>query len=140
MDFEIKPLKGAGTIGFGMSPPEVRSQIPAKSLPFKRSAAVEFPSDYFETEGVFAYYDEHGKLEAIEFAAPANPLLDGLALLRVPCDLVKSTLRAGDPSFEEDAAGAVSKVVGVGLYAPNADKDPTAPCEGIIVFRAGYYD
>jgi len=109
-------------------------------VPFKRTAEVEFPSDYFKTEGVFAYYDKHGKLEAIEFARPSNPLLDGLALLQVSCDLVKSTLRAKDPAYEEDAAGAVSNAVGVGLYAPNAAEDPTAPCEGIIVFRDGYYD
>jgi hypothetical protein len=140
VDFEIKPRMGAGTIEFGMSPSEVRSQIRATSVPFKRTAEVEFPSDYFKTEGVFAYYDKHGKLEAIEFARPSNPLLDGLALLQVSCDLVKSTLRAKDPAFEEDAAGAVSNAVGVGLYAPNAAEDPTAPCEGIIVFRDGYYD
>jgi hypothetical protein len=140
VDFEIKPFIGAGTIEFGMSPSEVKSQIPATSVLFKRTAEDEFPSDYFKTEGVFAYYDKHGKLDAIEFATPSNPLLDGLALLQVSCDLVKSTLRAKDPALEEDAAGATSNAVGVGLYAPSAAERPTEPCEAIIVFRKGYYD
>jgi hypothetical protein len=89
---------------------------------------------------VFAYYDKHGRLEAVEFAPPANPMLDGVELLRISHETVMSTLRAKDPVLEQDRDGALSHAVGIGLYAPTAEDDPTKPCESIIAFRPGYYD
>jgi hypothetical protein len=142
VDFEIKPLRGVGAIEFGMSPAEVRSRIPARSELFRRTDTDEFPSDYFKGEGVFAYYDKHGRLEAMEFGRPANPMLDGVELLRVSCEAVMSILRAKDPVLKQDRDGALSHAVGVGFYAPSAEGDltTTKPCESIIAFRPGYYD
>ena len=81
MDFSISPLKGVGTIQFGMSPDEVRACVNQGFKSFKRAPQDSFPADYFQDIGTFCYYDSDGKLEAMEFASPAQPSIKGAKLL-----------------------------------------------------------
>jgi hypothetical protein len=41
---------------------------------FRRSPEEKFPCDYFDREGVFLYYDDDGRFEAVEFSIPSPPL------------------------------------------------------------------
>lgn len=139
MRHTIKPLKGIDSIEFGMTPEQVRGLLGAEFKSFKRTPTAGFPSDYFPALGVFAYYDQSGALEAIELASPATPLLDGVNLLGIGFDDLKTTLRARDAELEVESDGAIAHAHGVGVYAPNAKHDPKANCESVIVFRIGYY-
>jgi hypothetical protein len=94
MNYEIQPLKGIGAIEFGMSVSEVRAQIGEEFKSFKRSPAAAHPCDYFPSIGVFAYYKSSGKLEAVELASPAQPVLAGINLLGIGFDAAMSLLQS----------------------------------------------
>jgi len=139
-NYDIKPFKGIGNIKFGATPTEVRKILGEEFKSFKRSPTAAFPCDYFPHVGVFAYYTAAGTLEAIEFASPAVPLLDGVNLLSIGLDAAKSLLRGKGGELEEDAGTLIAKSIGISLYAPNIKENPNTPCESILVFADGYYD
>jgi len=140
MGYEIRSLQGVGAIDFGMSPLEVRGLIKAKFKSFKRSSKATYPCDYFPSVGVFAYYKASGELEALEFALPAQPVFEGKDLLGMGFDAAKILLLSKDPALEIEVDGAISRSLGISLYAPLAKDDPAGNCESILVFEQGYYD
>jgi hypothetical protein len=139
MNYRIVPLQGVDELKFGNSVDDVRSRLGSEFKSFKRSQDMAIPCDCFKKLGVIIYYKSTGELEALEFTPVANPIFDGVELLKIPFAEARALLRARDPALEEDAEGAVSHAVGIGLYAPAAEADPTAPCESVIVFSEGYY-
>jgi hypothetical protein len=131
--FDLHPRRGAGDLQFGMSQAEVRG-IVKQPFEFFRRGGVE-PTDVFESAGLFAIYDDQDRLEALEFATPAAPTLDGIDLLAVPFTRAKQLLRLRGGPIEEDGEGAQSDRLGIGLWAPNFDEDPSARCEAVSIFR-----
>ena len=89
---------------------------------------------------MFAYYDSHGRLNALAFATPAAPTLDGINLLAISFSEAEQLLRLKGGAITEDRDGAQSDSLGIGLWAPDGAHDPAAPCEAVIVYRRGYYD
>jgi hypothetical protein len=140
MNYVIDPLRGVGAIKFGMTPEEVRSRMRSDFESFKRTPQVSFPSDYFPTEGTFFYYDASGSLEAIEFAPPARPTVNGLDLFSLTFGQAVAKLAVLDDSVKEDVDGAIAHRLGVSLWAPSAKHDRNAPVESVLAFRRGYYD
>ncbi|MGR5280809.1 ABC transporter ATP-binding protein [Photobacterium damselae subsp. damselae] len=140
MYFLITSFAGAGSLKFGMTPDEVRSLLGANFKSFKRMPNSEFPCDYFESLGVFVYYKLPGVVEAIEFADPAAPEYENNNLLKLSFDDLKKILLGKDKKLEVESDSLTSHSLGIGVYAPDADEDPSLPVESIIVFEKDYYD
>jgi len=140
MKYEIDPLKGAGPFQFGMSKGEVRSAAGNRFTSFKRTPLALHACDHFADLGVFANYTADGRLEAVEFASPASPILKGQALIATPLVAVKSFLQKLDPQVEVDLDSLVSRQLGISIYCPVAKDVEQAGCESVLVFAKGYYD
>lgn len=140
MIFEIEPNVGAGPLTFGMTVDAVRKALDAPFVSFMRTPDDDYPTDHFESLGVFGVYDTAGILVAIEFARPAQPMLDGNDLLATAFVETTAILRAIDPAIEVEADGAIAFGPGISLYAPAAPDEPDAPCESVMAFAEGYYD
>jgi len=140
MEFQISPLKGVDGIDFGMAPSDVRRHFNSEPKSFKRTPEDSFPCDYFEAQGVFFYYDSDGRLEAVEFAFPAQPSVKDHKLLGLGLDEVTTALCGFDSEVKKEADGAIAYQLGVSIYAPLAKEDPRAPVESVLAFRQGYYN
>lgn len=136
----IAPLRGVGNVQFGMAQKEVRDTVGGKFQSFKRTPQASFPCDYFEELGTFFYYDSAGRLDAVEFARPARPVVAGVELLGLSFSKARAHLRALDNQVEEEIDGAIAYQLGVSIHAPLAKTNPAAPVESLIAFRAGYYN
>lgn len=97
-------------------------------------------SDAFDDAGVHAHYETTAQCEAIELFPPAEPTFRGRSLLGQPYREVREWALRLDPLLQEDGASFHSEVLGFGVYAPAAKKNPDGPVESVIVFRRGYYD
>lgn len=139
MSFEIEPYVSAGPLKFGMTRKSVRRLLGGKVTTFKQPRDEE-PVDAFDGRGIQAYYRSPGVLEAIEFGDAATPTYLGRTLLGRPYEELKTWFQSLDPGVEEDDAGLTSYKLGIGLYAPQAEKAPENPVEGVIAFERGYYD
>lgn len=140
MKYEIDPLRRAGSFVFGMSPEEVRQTASSAFRSFKRTPDSAYPCDHFSSLGVFAYYTPDGRLEAIEFAAPALPLLHGQSLRELSFVGLKNFLAKHDDALEAELDTVLSRNLGVSGWAPSAKEDVRAPCESVLVCVKGYYD
>lgn len=135
---EIAPYSHVGPIRLGMAKDEVHSAFGPRVKSFQK-ADERVPSDVVD-ESVFIYYDDIGHAEGIELAPPAEPLFEGQPILGRPFSEVRAWLRHLDPELEIDGSGAVSRRIGISVYAPSALKEPDAPVEAVMIFRRGYYD
>jgi hypothetical protein len=136
---QIVPYTSAGPIRLGMTMEEVRKTLGTPFTSFQRDAEAKIPSDAFDSEGIYIYYKEPGVVEAVELAPPARAILKNTEPLGKPYSEISSFIKSLDPSAEEDEAGLTSFELGVGLYAPSAQKEPQLPVESVIVFEKGYY-
>lgn len=139
MDFEIKPHEGVDSLRFGMQIDELRRGLGGNFKSFKKTPSSAFPCDYFTDVEVFAYYKIPGMLEALEFAEPANPLLNGARLVGVSASQVMKLLEAIDQSLEIDSDGIISHRLGISVYAPGWNKDASQVVESVLVFEDGYF-
>lgn len=136
---ELEPYMGVGPLRLGMTKHEVQSLFAGQARSFRKVPDERVPSDLVDNS-VCVYYDEEGRAEAIELAAPQEPTLAGRKLLGRPFSEVRAWLQILDSDLEVDASGAQSRRVGISVYAPGANKDPDQPIEGAMIFRRGYYD
>lgn len=138
--FDIRANNGVGPIRFGMTPMEVRSILGPKFVSFMRTPDSVHPCDHFTDIQCFVYYDLDGRVEAVEFAEPSAPTLNGVNLLNLGfADLIMH-ISSMDPDVSVDSDGFTSQNLGVGGWAPSGEEEPNAPPESIIVFGRGYYD
>ncbi len=138
---QISCHEGVGPIRFGMSPHGVRAILGTEFTSFRRSPDSVHPCDHFGELEYFVYYDDAKCLvEAIEFAAPAAPRLDGLDLLGLGFADLIVFIRQADPNVSVESDGFISLWLGIGGWAPSAQERPDDPAESIIVFAPGYYD
>jgi hypothetical protein len=137
MKFEIHSHEGAGPIRFGMTTAEVREVLGSE---FKSSDRGGTPYDRYLGHGCFVYYDESGKVEAIEFSDAGYVTLGGVDLLGLSFAEMLEFIRVRDPEVEVNIEGLESLNLGIGSYAPDGEDEPESPAETVIVFRRGYYD
>jgi hypothetical protein len=136
--FIILPYVGVGPLRFGMSPAEVRTALGATGERFRRTPHSR-EADAFTTEGVFVYYDEAGRCEAVEMTSPAKPEFGGRELLGKQYNDTATFIRTLDPDMREEAAGLTALGLGIGLYCSGAGKNSDLAVEAVIAFKRGYF-
>ena len=139
MDFQINLTKGANQIEFGTHAEFVRKLIGGKFEQFRRWNEI-YPSDHFQEQGVFCYYDPDGHLEAFEFHEPARVFLGKVNLLSLHFRQAMALLTELDHEVSRDLAGADFRNLSLGIYAPRAEDEEDVPVEAVLVGRSGYYD
>jgi hypothetical protein len=137
MIFNIFPFEGVREARFGMGPGEVRKIFGAGYKSFKKSKEDAFPTDYYEQMGVFLYYDHSAKLEAVEFALPANPQFRGIPFLHKSYVELTDTFQAETLAFSVDDDGVTLPEVGVALWFPTLKSEQTLPPESVLVHKTG---
>ncbi len=140
VNMDIRCHEGVGPIRFGMSPNEVRAALGVDFSSFKRSSKSIHPCDHFSELECFVYYDSaDGVVDAVEFAAPAKPTLDGVMLLGMSFTDLLEKIGQADPDVAIESDGFTSLRLGIGGWAPAAEDRPDDPVESVIVFARGYY-
>ena len=140
MKFDISSYEGVGPVRFSMTPGEVRAALGMEFENFRRSKENVHPADHFTSHECFVYYDDnHGLVEAVEFANPAEPTLDGLNLFSLSFEDLAARMLKLDADLQIADDGFTSLKLGIGGWAPHCVEEPKLPCEAIIVFVRGYY-
>jgi hypothetical protein len=135
---ELEPYAGVGPLRLGMTKHEVHSMFGTQAQSFQKSDE-NVPSDLID-DSVCVYYDDDGRVESIEIAAPQVPVFKGHAFLGRPFSEIRAWLEALDPELAVDGAGADAPTLGISVYAPSALKEPSEPVEAVMIFRRGYHD
>ncbi|MER8759767.1 hypothetical protein NKH69_29710 [Mesorhizobium sp. M0976] len=117
-ELALEPGGGLRGLPIGSSKGNVRTFFGDKHQPFKRTPEGN-PIDYWADAGVFAYYDSDERLEALEFASPSNPTLNGLALISVSMGEATQILQSLDPKLRLEPDGATSTQLGIGVWSVN---------------------
>ncbi|MER8371047.1 hypothetical protein [Mesorhizobium sp. M0306] len=136
-ELALEPGGGLRGLPIGSSKGSVRTFFGGKHQPFKRTPEGN-PIDYWADAGVFAYYDSDERLEALEFASPSNPTLNGLALISVSMGEATQILQSLDPKLRLEPDGATSTQLGIGVWSSTGEADQ--PVMSAITFGPGYYD
>jgi hypothetical protein len=139
MKLDIDLKSGAGPIIFGMTRIQVRSVIEGKDEIFRRVDGESSDSDFFESQGIFVYYDNEGRVEAIEVSSPSEAWLEGVDLLSVSSEKAKKIFLSKDCKAELEEDTVISKKIGLGIFDPMLNEDHSHSVESVIVFAEGYY-
>lgn len=142
MSYEIHPLRGVVDIDFGMSVDQVRALMSGNFELFQRAPLLEqfkddHPSDYYEDQGVFCYYDRAGHLEAMEFTEPAIPLVGGLNLLAMSFPQAAAVLARLDPDVVREPDMVTSRRWSLSVWSEEGEDGPV---DSFLAGRPGYYD
>ncbi|WP_374528717.1 hypothetical protein [Novosphingobium sp.] len=136
MDLPLDPELALPSLPFGTSRHDVRRFFPGEPHPFRRTQA-DRESDYWAELGIFAYYDDAERLEALELASPARPVVSGETLTCLTLHNAKQLLRHLDATIEEESGAATSKALGLAIWT-GAGEDGIV--EAVLRFAEGYYD
>lgn len=139
MIFDIEPTAGIRGLPLGSPRAAVREFFGTDPQVFRRTPSGN-PADYWAQEGVFAYYDGADNLEALEFASPAEPKLDGERLTGAAMKQATAFLMSLDPavSVEEGGASVHSTRLGVAIWCPTPE-ERGASVESVLVARGAYF-
>ena len=129
-----------GNIHFNESREQINSLFDVKPRIFVRTPNDTNSSDYYVELGIFVYYDENNKCDAVEMIAPAKVSYKNYSLFNKSYKEILSTISTFSSDIEEDNEGFISKSEGIGVYAPSKNEEENASPETIIFFREGYYD
>ncbi len=141
MIFNIKPYHSVGNIELGMTRDNIRDILGTTYKSFKRNQFDEMPCDHFDALGFFVYYKTSGTVEALEFYPPVKLFFKEKSLFDLSYSELKEFLLQKDPDLDiEEDYSLTSYKLGIGVYTPNADEDPSLPVESIIVFEKNYYE
>lgn len=140
MIFTIKPNIGVNDLKFGMSPSEVRAMLRDEYKSFKRNPLSEYPCDHFPSLSLFVYYKASGKVEAMEFAKPAEVFFDDVNLFQLSFYELNKLLGNFESNLNVESDGLTAHELGIGAYNPFATEEPMATPESIIAFEKGYYE
>ena len=141
MLFTVFPLKAVNQIEFGMTAEIVREKMSGRLATGDiRARSKDHPTDYYQDEGAFFYYDEEGFLDAVEFASGANVILGGVRPLELPVGQAIAAMSKLDPNMIVDDEGAFSRRLSLGIWCPSIDEGDDEPVESFLVGKPGYYD
>jgi hypothetical protein len=140
MIFEVKPFKGVGSVELGMTSEQVQAVLKEKPRTFKKNQFSEGLTDDFQNLGLHVHYDHEGNCEAIELFSPSVPIYQGQHLLDKSFGHLEQWLKSLDPKAKFENVGIKSNDVGIGIYAPFGEEEPSKPPEGVIVYKEGYYN
>jgi hypothetical protein len=139
MAMTITPHVGVGDVYFGMSQTEVERVRGAPSRKFFRNQFSVGPEWQYQGEGIIVSFDATGHCDALQLAAPCDPVLRGVHLLSMGAPAAMAALRRLDPGVTRKDDALVSASLGVSIFAPEADDHPEWPASGVLVFRPDYY-
>lgn len=139
MDLTVEFNVGVGPVKLGMTMDQVRAAIARPHESFMKSRTSTMPTDDFYEEGIQVYYKKPGICNAIEMGSPAKPVIHGNEIIGVRISEVREWLLRLDRNLETDGDGLTSHALGIGCYAPNAGRNPSARVESLIIFENGYY-
>lgn len=140
MQMEILSYAGFGPIHFGMNREAVRALFGESPRAFRRAAQGPPDSEQFAAAGLVVTFDGADKCIFVQAVKRACPTFRRKQLVGIPYHDIASWFREIDPDIEENAAGLVSRLHGVALYAPSAKRDLGEPVETAAAFVRGYYD
>src|SRR5689334_7374493 len=109
----IEPSVAVGPFRLNMTRDQIAELSHRLGVEPMRGSRGSSPYDYFEDMGIFCYYDASNLLEAVEFAEPASPELDGKNLLLFNIGEAIAFLKERDPLLSVDNDGATSFQLGV---------------------------
>jgi len=108
---------------------------------FVRNPDVQYREWDYSNLGLNVIFDARAKCAAVLFAAPSDPRLDGVRLLRVGASSAWRRLRELDPAATLEEESLTSQTLGLSIYAPAIiDGEPTEPAQSVLVFRSDYHD
>lgn len=137
-NYNIEPYVGVDGLKLGMTAMQIEALHGEPSGKIKRGSDPGLLSDAYTD--FFVYYKNPGICQAIEFHKPARVLFENHNLLEEPYLRIVEHLQQLDSEIIIDDDGLTSYKLGIGIYAPSADGDPTYVAESVIVFERGYYD
>ena len=141
----IHPHKGVDRVEFGMTRAEVGRVLDGVPTRGRRNDFDVADYDFFESIGLFVYYDASDTCHAVEFTRDARVSYEGYELFGRPALEVRSWARAQDQDLD-DQDGFVSTGLGLSMYAPAIDEMDLEPeeraesAESFLAFRPGYYE
>jgi hypothetical protein len=136
MELPLDASLALANLPFGSPKSSVRTFFGGQPQPFHRTPASR-EEDYRADVGVFASYDEAGALEALEFAAPAEPSVQGQLLTSLPMRKAKELLQLIDDALAVEAGAATSKKWGISVWSGAGDDGVV---QSVLRFASGYYD
>jgi len=139
MEFLITPYVSAGIIALGDVRETVRAKLMVPYESFYKTGSSKVETDAFDEIGVHVYYDKDYRVEVVELFEPAVPMFKNTNLLGTPYSQLLELFSTIDGNLGENDSGLTSYEQGIGLYAPYKEDEPNLNCEGIIVFKKGYY-
>lgn len=140
MQIVIQSYKGFNEVKFGQTREQIRSLIDDHVNIFFRTKESKSATDSFDNLGIFVNYDDSDCCEAFEFARPAEPFFLEINLFELSYTDLLNWFKKIDHNIIEFDVGFTSYKFGIGIYAPEKEDNPNLHCEGVIIFRKGYYD
>jgi hypothetical protein len=138
--FELDKGVMVGPIATGMKKEQIRKFLGKDFQTFRRAQKTGEPSDHFVHKGIIVSYKNGGVADSIEMAAPCLVTIGNRKVLGLPASQVLPMLQLLDGDLEIDQDGAISKKLGVAIYAPAINKNRNAKVESVFVFEDGHYD
>jgi hypothetical protein len=141
MTWDILSHVGVGAVRFGQTREIVRRFFKEKPTEFFKAPDDPVKTDYFESDGVFIFYNANDTCEAVEFCKPAIVTWQNKQLLPLPLGELLDYMRSQDNNLDEEdtVSGFLSYKNGIGGYIEDIE-ELEEPAETIICFRRGYYD
>lgn len=138
ISFHLAPHVGVGVINFDDSRDSVRKSLGTNYDIFTRTSTSINSTDHFRDLGVFVYYDEKDRVEAVEFTSPAIFCLDELNLFTKSCSKIIELISTIDSEVEKRNNMFISHRLGLSGYMPDSFKSKKIP-ESLLAFRPDYY-
>lgn len=139
MAMVINPNTGAGGVAFGMSQPAVERALGAPSREFVRNQFSIGPEWEYRGRGIIVSFNAKEACDALQLAAPCDPVLRGIHLLSMGAASAMAALRRLDPAATLHGDTLMSSSLGVSIFAPEVDNHPEVPASGVLVFGPEYY-
>src|SRR3979409_2420915 len=115
----IQPFQSVGPLRLGMKRDEVHRIMEEPPKEFKKGFS-ENATEAYDQAGVHVYYDSSGALEFIEVFPPANPVYEGVDLMRSDTQAVLADLAGLGLQPRDDGQGGLwFDDRGFALYAPS---------------------
>jgi hypothetical protein len=131
-EWAIQPFQSVGPLHFEMERSEVHRVFEEPPREFKKGSS-ENVTESYDQAGVHVYYDSSGAVEFIEAFPPANPVYEGIDLMRTDTQAVLADLAGLGLQPRDDGEGGLwFDDRGFVLYAPGGET------EGVSAFRHGY--
>lgn len=139
MVFQFVPYSAVGELKFSMERMNVRRILGLPSKEFKKTTSSKNTTDDYGK--LHIYYNSEDELEAIEFFGKNSEVFfQSQNLCELNFKEAAALLSREDDNIEFESDGLVSNQLGIALYAPEHQSNPSTAVETFLFFRKGYFD